>query len=133
MYRINLQPVSMGRPRFSNGRVYTAKNCKTYMNEAIYIIKELGIEAIPKGLPVIVKSEFVFKRPKNQYRKADPDGQILKITKPDIDNLEKMLLDCLVYAGVIEDDNQVCITVSIKKIAAKNEDPYTKFTIYPLE
>jgi len=50
---------------------------------------------------------FVSKRPQRLFRKKDNDGRILKTTKPDIDNMVKMVLDIMTKWKVWTDDYQV--------------------------
>jgi Holliday junction resolvase RusA-like endonuclease len=60
-----------------------------------------------KETPVRVDIEFYLKRPKRLCRKKDPPHRIYATRKPDRDNLDKAVLDSLVGAGVLLDDNQV--------------------------
>lgn len=58
--------------------------------------------------PVSVEAQWVF-----PWRKAERKGIIKefcrkpKDTKPDIDNSNKLLLDCMTKVGILEDDSQV--------------------------
>jgi Holliday junction resolvase RusA-like endonuclease len=64
--------------------------------------------------PLEVSIMFLFERPKSHYRTgkhADelrPDAPLWHTSKPDRDNLEKAVLDCLTTIGMWKDDCQVC-------------------------
>lgn len=68
-----------------------------------------GGDPIPKGTPVVVRMAFYYNRPKNQRRangELKDSAPAYHMVKPDIDNLEKLVLDSL--SGVVyEDDAQV--------------------------
>jgi crossover junction endodeoxyribonuclease RusA len=68
---------------------------------------------------------FFFPRPKSHYRTGKNAG-ILKDTapiaftsKPDIDNLQKAVMDALMIVGLIKDDSQVVEIVAAKSYAEK--------------
>ena len=62
-----------------------------------------------KGVRLIVKWLF----PKGRHQ----DGEY-RITKPDTDNLQKLLKDCMTEGGFWKDDAQVCSEISEKFWAA---------------
>ena len=134
--RITGQPVAMGRPRMGNRRMYTPASSRKYLNESVYQISQ--DEGIMISDPVMIKMSFVFRRPKslpkgwrnNLLDNLDPKFRIWKTTKPDIDNLEKMMLDSLVQGGAISDDNIVVKTTCAKYYGGIGEDPHAKYTIY---
>ena len=53
--------------------------------------------------PIYLKVQWLFPT-KNKQKPGD-----FKITKPDTDNLQKMLKDCMTYCGFWKDDAQVCV------------------------
>lgn len=63
--------------------------------------------------PVSVSIAFVLPRPKKHYRTGRfahllrPDAPTWHTTKPDIDKLERAILDALTQSGTIHDDAQV--------------------------
>lgn len=68
--------------------------------------------------PVEVRLEFFMPRPKSHFRangsrKADAPRWVEK--KPDLDNLEKAVLDALTNIGLWRDDSQV-VRVSKSKV-----------------
>lgn len=78
--------------------------------------------------PLRVDCEFVFPRPKARVWKTKPMPREPKVTTPDRDNLDKMVLDSL--TGVVyRDDNQVYTGTITKWIAAGDEQPHTRVVI----
>jgi len=62
----------------------------------------------PMEGPVWCELDFYFPRPQRLCRKKDPDGPIRHTAKPDRDNLEKAVTDCLKTLRFYKDDAQVC-------------------------
>lgn len=71
---------------------------------------------------IMVSVTFFMPRPKSHYTKKGlkPDAPYYVTSKPDLDNLEKALLDALTNIGLWRDDAQV---VSVKKMKAYTEWP----------
>lgn len=88
-----------------------------------------------KGLmilgPIICNVKVLISRPKQLMRKKDPAGEIPYIAKPDRDNLDKSILDCLSGTdkngkggiGVWKDDCQVYDGRVSKFYCAKDSVP----------
>ena len=129
------KPVAMGRPRIGRNRMFTPKASREYMEEAARIIAESTELRITQ--PVHVNMEFIFARPKSMPRGwrdhlfswGKTKGRVWKWTRPDIDNLEKMLLDSIVRSGLLLDDSQVVSTHSEKFYGAAGEAPQVNYTI----
>lgn len=64
--------------------------------------------ASPIEGPVSVSIDFYFPRPKSLCRVKDRDGPVRHVAKPDRDNSDKAVLDCLKQDGWFHDDSQVC-------------------------
>ena len=70
--------------------------------------------AKPLEGPISVSITFFFERPKSHYRTGShagelrPDAPYWHTSKPDRDNSEKAVLDCLTTIGMWKDDCQVC-------------------------
>jgi Holliday junction resolvase RusA-like endonuclease len=60
-------------------------------------------------------------------RKKDPEGRMLKVTRPDIDNVVKSILDGM--REVWSDDSVVCDVRAEKYYAAKGEEPHALVTV----
>lgn len=73
--------------------------------------------------PIFLKIAFYLPRPKSMNRKADFDGCIYHHKRPDIDNLEKAVMDAITDMQLWADDSQVCRKVSEKFYCAKGEEP----------
>lgn len=83
---------------------------------------ELHQGALMAG-PLQVDLEFVFPRQAARVWKSKPMPRYRKITKPDRDNLDKLVMDAL--KGVLWlDDNQVCAGSINKWHAAGDEAPH---------
>lgn len=77
---------------------------------------------------VTVDLAFVFQRPQShyrQYRKTGlglvPSAPRTHVSRPDVDNLAKAVLDCLTTIGVWRDDTQVNSLVVSKRYADPTE------------
>ena len=53
-----------------------------------------------------VKIDFMFQHPSNVAKK-NRSKCLAKVTRPDVDNMAKGLLDCLMYVGLIQDDGLI--------------------------
>lgn len=78
---------------------------------------------------VRVDATFLFARPARLCRKKDPPGRIPHLSKPDRDNLDKAVLDCLVRVGVLADDCLVFGGQIWKFYAAIGEAPGAEIVI----
>lgn len=78
--------------------------------------------------PLRVDVEFVFPRQSNRIWKTKPMPRYRKVTTPDRDNLDKLVMDAL--KGVLwVDDNQVCAGSIDKWHAAGDEAPHVLITV----
>jgi Holliday junction resolvase RusA-like endonuclease len=94
-----------------------------------------GAEGDRKKLdgPVRIAITFLFPRPKCLMRLKDPDGRMPHAKKPDRDNCEKAVTDCLTRLGVWTDDGQVCAGEVVKLYAGKSEQAGAEIRISILE
>lgn len=126
--KIPLAPVAMGRPRRGAHGMYTPPKSRQYLKKLVAILQ--GPHYDTKS-PIRLQCMFVHPRPK----RLGKGGQVPKQTKPDLDNLIKMLLDGIVSANLIPDDNQVTLIAPLPGAthmdlyAAHGEDPHTLLTI----
>lgn len=119
-------PKGQPRPRaFKMGnrvRVYdphTAENWKSCIAVAVQ-------DQLPKNPfqgPVTYSIQFYLPRPKNLFRKKDPEGIIPHIKKPDIDNLLKAVFDALTSLGLWNDDTQLYKGAAEKNYHSKTGKP----------
>jgi Holliday junction resolvase RusA-like endonuclease len=83
----------------------------------------------PLAGPIRVDVDFLFPRPKCLSRNKDPEGEIRHTSKPDRDNLDKALLDCLKTLGFFGDDAQVCEGEVRKFYVSKTGRPGARVTL----
>lgn len=69
----------------------------------------------PLEAPLSVSLVVYLPRPKALMRRKDPEGLIWCAKKPDRDNLDKAVLDCLKDDGWFRDDSQV-VTGGVSKV-----------------
>ena len=76
------------------------------------------------GRPVAILAEYIVRKPKTTKREW-PRG--------DVDNYDKAIFDALTACkSVWVDDDQILMSVSIKRFAEPGEDEHTKATIIQL-
>lgn len=63
--------------------------------------------------PLVVEVVFRFQAPRRS------DAGTPKVTRPDLDNMAKGLLDCLVQSGLMADDAQITRLVLTKKFSTR--------------
>jgi Holliday junction resolvase RusA-like endonuclease len=127
-------PIAMPRPRFArNGRTYYPKEITTHRENIIAAIQKCmaaqGWHTVEKRLPVSVTMQFVhprIKRNKSEQREY-------KTTRPDVDNISKMYLDCCTKAKVWDDDSQVVLLTASDHYAGVYEDAHVTIIIKELE
>lgn len=126
------EPVAKQRPKArmirSGGRMTVSMRTpkKTLEYESRVAEACVDVPRFEPG-PVRVAIITVFERPKRLMRKKDPDGRILKVTRPDIDNVVKSILDGM--REVWSDDSVVCDVRAEKYYAAKDEEPMAIVTV----
>jgi Holliday junction resolvase RusA-like endonuclease len=127
------EPKSQKRHRHSRvGKFVKTYDPSTYEKDDFLIMCLKNRPKVPITSPIFIKICFEFTRPKSHYRTGKfkhlvKDGSPeLHISKPDIDNLVKFVLDSLnkVY---FKDDSQICKILATKKYT--NETPKTTVEI----
>lgn len=103
---INTRPVPKQRPRLSKFAVYTPKKTTDYENLIAYEWKKKFKNLILKGA---VKLDLLF-----CFKKAKTCKKTFHTQRPDIDNLEKAVLDGLNKVAFV-DDCQI-IELNSKKV-----------------
>lgn len=129
------QPRMKATKRGKHAGVYdpgTANGWKAQVVEAARVVRP----EMPLSGPIRVDMHFLFPRPKRLLRKKDPAHAIWHTAKPDRDNLEKAVLDCLTADGWFFDDAQVCAGENLKVYAPKGAEPgvivrVTELTRFP--
>lgn len=108
------EPRGKGRPRFSrSGHTYTDSETRAYENKIIaYYRKAHGAFHFPNGAFISVDVVAYLPIPKSAtkaQRAGMEAGTILPSRKPDVDNIEKAVLDAL-NGIAYKDDARVCRT-----------------------
>lgn len=121
-------PVAMGRPRMTrHGRAYTPAKSREYMAGAVEQIQhQFGNAAQLANQPLRLQLVFVHKRP----ARIKSNRRTPKTTKPDIDNLIKMVMDALTKSGIWLDDNIVTEVAASDWYANEYEQPHVMYSIY---
>lgn len=95
----------------------TVKNGKpiVYNSEEVKKVKSLLLGHLSKHIPDKPLKGSVHLRVVWGYpiKGNHHDGE-LKTSKPDIDNIQKLLMDCMTELGFWKDDSQVCILEAVK-------------------
>lgn len=113
-------PKAQARPRaFIRGGKAAVYNPSTaeYWKQAVFLEAHKHAGSM-FDFPVTLKLAFFFKRPKSHLRKS---GEIKKdapwrhTQRPDLDNLEKAVMDAMTSSGIWIDDAQVCEKFSSKQ------------------
>ena len=122
-----------GRPRINTYtcRAYTPNKTKEYEELA----KQYFVLKYPRHIPIEgrVKVSIIayFKIPKGTNKKNEElmlSGNISPTKKPDIDNIEKIILDAM-NSLAFKDDNQIT-KLEIEKVYSEEEKVYIKIEEY---
>lgn len=122
-----------GRPRINTYtcRAYTPNKTKEYEELA----KQYFVLKYPRHIPIEgrVKVSIIayFKIPKGTNKKNEElmlSGNISPTKKPDIDNIEKIVLDAM-NSLAFKDDNQIT-KLEIEKVYSEEEKVYVKIEEY---
>ncbi len=134
---IPLTPMGSERPRFARrGKfttAYTAPKSLAWKSAAVESIRRQGFVGWghKKGEPLEVAIVAVFQRPKTSKK------GLYHIVKPDADNIEKLVWDSLVEAGVMVDDCHIAVCSAKKRYQHEDEeadDPVgVRIFIYKIE
>lgn len=110
----------------ARGRVYTPQAKVGPWRERVAVLALAGRQAgkWTEG-PVRLSLRFVFPRPKAKCWKTRPQPAEWMISKPDLDNLAKSVLDAV--TGVLfKDDAQLC-SLTVEKLVAGGSDQVGAF------
>ena len=122
-----------GRPRSNTytSTSYTPNKTKEYEELA----KQYFVLKYPRHIPIEgrVKVSIIayFKIPKGTNKKNEElmlSGNISPTKKPDIDNIEKIILDAMISLA-FKDDNQIT-KLEIEKVYSEEEKVYVKIEEY---
>lgn len=113
-FEIPCAPKAKGRPRFTVrhgfARAYTPAATE-HAEHDVAVLAAQHAPSMPHAGPVVIDLEFVLPVPASWSRKkqaAALAGDLRPISKPDRDNLEKLVLDALTRSGRWwRDDSQI--------------------------
>ena len=132
IFIVDGRPQGKGRPRFTrDGHTYTPQNTAEYerqVQEAYMIQVRDRAGAVPEDQPISMCITAVFPVPKSdnrRVRQAKLSGEILPTTKPDCDNIAKVICDAL--NGLAYADDRQVVECLVKKVYG--EAPQVEVTI----
>lgn len=118
---IGVIPHPQMRPKFARmGKHVVAYKDKRQQERESILISELikYKPAIPYECPIYVHFKAFLPVPLSKpkkWKEAALQGTVQHITKPDVDNLLKFLLDCMKECGYFHDDSQIYAVVGEKQ------------------
>lgn len=118
------EPCGKGRPRFTkDGRAYTPQKTRTYEAEVVSSFRRDCPGFVPweKGVPLKVRIKAVYAIPQSASGAARSrmlSGQTRPTRRPDLDNLEKCLMDAG-NAVIWHDDAQIVDVKCVKEYGAE--------------
>ncbi len=111
--------------RIARGRYYTDPRVKAARQELLAELRPYAPKE-PLKNPIHLRIDFHFGT--EDIKKHG----CWKVTRPDTDNLLKLLKDCMTEAGFWRDDAQVCMEVTSKTWVPPDE-ACTRIQLYPLQ
>jgi Holliday junction resolvase RusA-like endonuclease len=112
-FSVDGDPVPQPRPRFTvrgeHGHAYTPKDHPVHRYRTAIAAAARAAGATVHRDPVRIVIDFVFARPKSHIRKAGLAKNAPILPKPDIDNLEKAVLDALNRVAWHDDTQVACV------------------------
>lgn len=121
----------LGNGKFT-ARVYDAGTAEGWKSEIAIALRPF-LPAVPLAVPIWLDVVLLFPRPKTMMTRSYPAGRMLHTKKPDRDNADKAVMDCMTALGFWEDDCQVCAGSPIKLYIAKGERPGAEITLKTFE
>lgn len=125
-------PIAQKRPRISsNGKSSWCYDSQKQLKEGCQWQLSSQFRESPLTIPVSIDLIFFMPIPKSASaikKRQMQNGIVAHIKKPDIDNLQKFILDCM-NGVVFKDDSQVC-EIRAKKIYSSK--PATLIRVIPL-
>jgi Holliday junction resolvase RusA-like endonuclease len=107
------------RPRFSAGHTYTPAQTRAYERKIAKEYRQAGGKKMAGALHVDIETVYgIQKSATKAERMRRLNGNEIALKKPDIDNVEKIVLDAL-NGEAYEDDTQI---VSVRSIKGRYEE-----------
>jgi Holliday junction resolvase RusA-like endonuclease len=113
---VNGAPAGAERHRVGQGRrMYHTSKHVTEQERIALVARAAGVRALPEG-PVYLRLTAWFARPQKRLRRVMDRGVPAYYRgKPDADNLAKLYMDALTYAGAWPDDTQVAMLRVVRR------------------
>jgi len=131
------EPVAKGRPRVvrtkAGVRAITPEKTREWERYAVRVLVWWWKGRPPLVGPVKVSVKAIKTRPQRLTRKSDPEGLMWRTTKPDADNVLKIVLDSIEAAGIVTGDQQVALVECRSLYAEKVGHPRVEVTIETLD
>ena len=124
-FRVDGAPKPQPRVRRSRqGGVYTPTTADGWRMLIAVAIRELNLSD-PIVDPIRMGMTFMFRRPKSHMGKRGlrKSAPVHHTSKPDVDNLCKLVMDVCTQMRVYNDDSQVIVLSAIKRFACNDELP----------
>ena len=108
------EPKGKGRPRFYNGHAVTPQTTRDYEEEAALAYKAKVKKTYHGAVGVRIRAYFkIPKGVSKAVRQMMEDGVRRPTKKPDIDNIDKIILDAL--NGIAFDDDKQVVEETLSK------------------
>ena len=120
-------PVAKGRPRFGDGRTYTPAKTLKAENDIQTQAKTQGVRRLEGALGILIAFHMPIPESWSKKRRSEAVGGY-HISRPDADNLKKLVLDAL-NGLAWDDDSQVAYSVCSK---VYSDTPRTEVQIWQL-
>jgi Holliday junction resolvase RusA-like endonuclease len=123
------EPVPQPRPKARAMKMGSKWTAQVYNPKSADGWKQLvscygaGRIAHPLDEPCRVEVAFYCPRIKGLMRKRDPDGPVPNMTRPDVDNYAKAVIDAMQDSGWFVDDSRIVELVATKLYHAKGGKP----------
>mgnify|MGYP002507193441 CR=1 FL=1 len=134
LFRVNGDPKGKARPRFTKkGHTYTLSETKRYEQA----IKDAALQAamvqgwIKSDAPLVLHIGAWFEVPKSWSKKKRQQaeaGNLYPATKPDADNIAKVVCDAL--NDIAYNDDKQIVQCVIRKRYCRSSDDYPHITVF---
>ena len=116
------------------GQAYMPKAHVEAEMGAMILIRHAWRGQPPLDAAVRVELDVVIARPGRLCRRKDPIGRLWCCSKPDADNVAKLMLDAMTKAGVVVDDTRVVQLVVAKQYCSilPLEQPHVRIRLQRL-
>lgn len=108
------KPFGKQRPRFANGRIYTPTKTREYEERIRTIWKAKKAEMMTGYINIYIEANFPVPSYDAKWKRLAKLAGILMPSKPDVDNIGKVVCDALNGLAYPDDSRVTCLTVCKK-------------------